>query len=347
MRRVTLWLVALAGVVFAYSIVADRLAPSTSDAHVTAFLVRVAPEVSGRIVEVAVSDNQGVEAGAPLFRIDPQPYEIAVARAEARLASAGQGLGVNTASVQTAQARLAAATANRDNVQDQAARALELVRRGVYSEARADQANEALREADAAVAAAEAELQGARQALGPEGRDNPQIIDASEALREAQLNLLRTTVAAPGNGVITNLQATPGQFAAAGQGVMTFIDARAIWVTALMRENSLEHVRPGTAAEVVFDALPGRVFPARVESTGWGVGGTAATDAATGLPAARASGSKPPRFPVQFVLETEELPRNLRYGSQATLVVYAGGVRLTDLIGAGWIRAVSVLTYLS
>lgn len=96
--------------------------------------------MSGRIVEVAVSDNQRVEAGAPLFRIDPQPYEIAVARAEARLASAGQGLGVNTASVQSAQARLAAATANRDNVQEQAARALDLVRRGVYSEARADQA---------------------------------------------------------------------------------------------------------------------------------------------------------------------------------------------------------------
>ena len=86
------------------------------------------------------------------------------------------------------------------------------------SRARADQTSEALREADAALAAAEAELQGARQALGPEGRDSPQILDAPEALREAQLNLLRTTVAAP------------------GQSVMTFIDARAIWRSRVQRQ---------------------------------------------------------------------------------------------------------------
>jgi len=346
-RLVTLALAALAGVIFLYSVIADRLTPSTSDAHVTAFLVRMAPEVAGRVVEVPVSDNQVVEDGALLFRVDPRPYEIAVARAEARLATAGQTVGASTASVQTAEARVASAIANRDNIREQAGRALELVKRGVYPQARADQANAALKDAEAQLDAALSERERARQTLGPAGADNPQIRDAAEALREAQLNLLRTRITAPGQGVVTNLQLTPGEYAATGEGVLTFIDTRAIWVTARLRENTLEHIRPGTRAELVFDALPGRVFRAQVQSIGWGVGGAIPTDASTGLPSTKPTAGETLRFPVQLVLDAGTLPRNLRYGSQASVVFYAGGVGVTDAIGAAWIRVLSVLTYLS
>jgi len=344
-RRIVLGLLAVALVLFAYTVFADRMTPATTQASATAFLVRLAPEVPGRVVEVAVSDNQPVQAGMLLFRLDPRPFEIAVTRAEAQLAAAGQAVGANTAAVQTAEARVASALAGRDNVREQAGRVTELVRRGVYPQARRDQANADLAGAEAGLDAALAELERARQTLGPAGEDNPQIRQAAAALREAQLNLLRSEVRAPGSGVVTNLTLTPGQFTAAGQGVITFIDSRAIWITAHMRENQLEHMRAGTKAEVVFDALPGRVFPAHVRSIGWGVGGTTATDAATGLPTQPGRTATARRFPVLLVLDTERLPHNLRYGSQATLVAYAGGSGVMDMIAAGGLRAYSLLTY--
>lgn len=346
-RRLMLWLISAAVVILIYSLIADRLTPFTRQAHITAFLVRMAPEVSGRVVEVPVSDNQVVEDKALLFRIDPTPYEIAVAKAEARLAAAGQAVGANTAAVQTAEAKVASAIAHRDHVREQAGRAMEMVKRGIFPVARADQANAALKDGEAQLAAALAELERAKQNLGPKGQDNPQIQEAAAALREAQLDLLRTEVTAPSRGVITHLQLTPGQYVTTGQGALTFIDARAIWITAQLRENSLEYVQPDTEAEVVFDALPGRVFSARVQSIGWGVGGVIATDPATGLPTTNSAGlNEALRFPVQLALDTERLPENLRYGSQATVVFYAAGVSIMDAIGVVWIRVISLLSYL-
>lgn len=343
-RRVVLGLVGLAVAIFAYSLVADRFTPATANAHVGAFLVRVAPEVPGRIVEVPIIDNQYVEPGTLLFRIDPRPFEIAVSRAEAGLAAAGQMVGANTAALRTAEARVASAMANADNIREQAGRVLELVRRSVYPRARGDQAEAALRDAEAQLAAAIAEQERARETLGPAGEANPQLRQAADTLREAELNLLRTRVLAPAAGLVTNLQLTPGQFVAPGQGVLTFIDLRAVWVLAELRENALGHVRPRTRAEIVFDALPGRVFPAHVSSISWGIGGTLQTDPGTGLPVPR-PGEALVRFPLLLVLDTAQVPDNLRFGSQATVMFYTGRSSITDAIGRLAIRAVSVLTY--
>lgn len=344
-RRTVLALVALAAFVFAYSVLADRLTPGTSTAYVTAYLVRMAPEVSGRIVEVPVVDNEYVERGALLFRIDPRPYEIAVARAEAGLASAGQTVGANTAAVRTAEARVASAIANLENVREQAGRIQELVRKGVFPKARDDQAIATLKDAEAQLNAANSERERAQQLMGPAGADQPQIRLAAEALREAELNLLRTRITAPGGGLVTNLQAALGQYATAGQGLMTFIQTRAVWVQAELRENSLEYIHRGTPAEIVFDALPGRVFDAHVTSVAWGIGGTTQIDAATGLPIPK-PGSPVVRFPVQLILDQDKIPSNLRYGSQATINFYTGQSGITDFIGKIWIRIVSVLTYI-
>lgn len=152
---------------------------------------------------------------------------------------------------------------------------------------------------------------------------------------------------APGSGVVTKLQLSPGGFVTAGEDALTFIDARAIWLSVLMRENSLEHVRPGKRASVVFDALPGRVFAARVESVGWGIGGTAPVEAATGLVAPTRANTEARRFPVTLIIEGERRPQNLRYGSQATVLIYAQSNWAMDAIAALWLRVYSFLTYLS
>ena len=105
LRPVALWVLLLACLLFVMAVFMERRTPSSSQATVSAYVVGIAPEVTGRVIEVGVADNSGVTAGQMLFRIDPSQYELAVAQAEARLAGVGQSIGASTASVDTVQAR--------------------------------------------------------------------------------------------------------------------------------------------------------------------------------------------------------------------------------------------------
>lgn len=347
LRRIALVVVLVTVTLFVLSILMERSTPSTSQAVVQCYVVQMASEVGGRVVEIAVLDNARVTAGQLLFRIDPQPYKIAVAEAEARLEETGQALGANTASVDAAQAQAVSARAQRDNVREQARRVMQLVERGVYARARLDEATASLNSAEAAVAKAQADLQRARQELGPTGTDNPQFKQALAQLEKARLDLVRTDIKAPADGVITNLQLAVGQVVSPGQSALTFIDTGIVWVSAAFKENSLEHVQADDPAELVFDLLPGRVFKARVESVGWGVAQEGSSTSA--LPSVRNQSGwvrDPQRFPVRLVM-TEPYPGGLRYGSQANAVIYTGDNPLANLLGAATARLVALLTYVN
>ena len=349
LRRPLLIVLLVALVLFAYSLIADRLTPYTAQATIQAYVVRISPEVSGTVISVSVVDNAIVHAGDELFRIDPVPYQIAVDRAEADLAAAGQAIGGSTAAVAAAQAKLAEAEANLQNVRQQSDRIFELVDKGVYPEARRDNAVAALEAAEANVDRAKAELEQAREELGPAGAENPQIRVAMASLEKARWDLVHTVMQAPSDGVVTNLQTTVGQYAGVGQPILTFIDARVVWVTANLPENSLELVEAGDPAEVTLDVLPGRVFEAQVESIGWGVS-QGNLDPATGLPTIRSQSGwvrDPQRFPVRLVFEGGKFPQGVRYGSQANIIIYADDNAVMDLLGSVWIRLVSVLSYLT
>lgn len=346
LRGTALTVLAITIVFLLLSILVERLTPYTSEASVQAYVVKIAPEVAGKVIEVGVVDNAVVKAGDLLFRLDPQPFELAVAESEAKFERVGQSIGASTSAVDSAQARLVEAIAGRDNQREQTGRAIELVKKGVYAKAKQDEAEAALKIAEATVVRAEADLEKAKSELGPAGNDNPQLREALAALGAARLNLLRTTVRAPSDGGITNLQLAIGQFVGVGQLAMTFIDARTIWITANFKENSLEHLAAGNPAEVVLDTLPGRVFRAHVESIGWGVS-SGNIDPATGLPTIKNQSGwvrDPQRFAARIVFD-EGVPRGIRYGSQANIVVYTGDNPLANAIGAGLIRLVSWLSY--
>lgn len=348
LRRVALGVLLLACLLFVVAVFMERRTPSSSQATVSAYVVGIAPEVTGRVIEVGVADNSGVKPGQVLFRIDPQQYQLAVAEAEARLARVGQTIGASTASVDAVQARLVEARAVRDNVQEQANRAMELVKRGVYAKAKYDEAKAAVDQANASVVAAEADLKRAQEELGPAGADNPQLREALVALERAQLDLLRTTVLAPAEGVVTNLQLSVGGVVGAGQSAITFIDVGTVWITAAFKENSLENVAAGNRADVLFDLLPGQVFGATVESVGMGVA-QGSVDPKTGLPKISTESGwvrTPQSFPVRLILD-EGRPKGVRYGSQANVVIYTGDNPVTNAIGRIWMRVLSVLTYVS
>jgi multidrug resistance efflux pump len=169
------------------------------------------------------------------------------------------------------------------------------------------------------------------------------------ALEQARLDLTHTTLRAPDDGVVSNLQLNIGQFATAGKPALTFLDSQLVWLNAFVRENSLEYIKPGLRAEVVLDVLPGRVLPARVESVGWGVGEDD-VDAVTGLPKTRqgSGGWLAPaqRFPVQLAFKTAGRPPDgVRYNARASVILYTGDHAVANALAWLWIRFISVLTF--
>src|SRR5688500_18466933 len=98
-RRVTLIVMAIGITLFAYGIAADRITPYTAQALVQAYLVKIAPEVGGRVIEVGIDTDQRIDAGKVLFRIDPDQYVLAVRRAEAQLDTIAQSIGASTSAV--------------------------------------------------------------------------------------------------------------------------------------------------------------------------------------------------------------------------------------------------------
>ncbi len=349
LRRITLIAIGIALIIFVYFVIAARTTPFSGDARVQAFVLRVAPELNGRVEVVGVTDNQVVEANDEFFVLDRTPFQIAVDQAEARLAEAGQDVGASTASVDLAQAKLDEARAAQTNVEVQSERVLELVRRGVYPKAREDDALAAIDEAKAVVESAEADLRRAKEELGPQGQDNPQIQDALAALEDARYDLARTSLTAPARGVVTNLQLSVGQTVVAGQPVMTFISSEDIWLLAPMRENSLNVIEPGQKAEVVLDSLPGQVYDAEVRSIGWGIA-SENVDPTTGLPKSTSESgwlANPERFPVQLTFDPTRMPKGARYGSKAAVMIYSSDNFVMRAIAWARVRLIALLTYVS
>ncbi|MDE1332129.1 HlyD family secretion protein [Vibrio aestuarianus] len=346
-KKLSFYIIGLILFIWFYSLWADRVTPMTSTARVHSYLVRIAPEVSGNITDVNVVNNQVVRSGDVLFKIDSRNYEINLKAAQANLAIAGQNIGASTAAVEVAQAKVVDALAARNNAREQAARVTELARKGVLSKAELDNAIEARERTQASFKAAEASLTQAQQNLGPKGSNNPQILSAMAKLEQAQLDLQKTQVLAPSDGIVTNLQLTTGQKATVGSPMLTFIDPRGVWISALVRENSTEYIRVGQRVEIVLDALPGRVLLGKVDSIGWGTGGSNNIDQTTGFLNADTKSLSAQRYPVNIIFENGEVPSNIRYGSQATVAFFTEQSSFGEWLARIWMRIVSVWTYVS
>lgn len=329
-----------AAAIIGWNALSDRYAPSTSRSVFTAQVIQIAPRVSGRAVEVLVRDNQLVDAGDPLFRIDDKPYALAVRTARARLRETAQGVDASTSQIEAAQAQVAQARVNVEKAEADAERLARLVARGVMARVKGDDAQRALDAARAALDAAIAQAEAARRKLG-DAEDNPQIDAARLALENAEYDLASTTVTAPSFGAISNMHFAVGQFVGAGAPVLTFIDSEDIWISAEFRENQLGHIKAGDKVTVVFDAVPGAVFDARVGSIGWGV--YAGPRQSGGLPvnAAPTEWFEPARrIPVRIDLDGLALARTypIRLGAKADVLVHTEDSGWIGVV-AGWVQA--------
>lgn len=331
---------------------ADRLIPMTTDARVKAIITPLVAQVSGTIVEVQAANGTFVEAGAVLARIDPSDFTLARDQAAAELDQVLQDIGAGTAGVAAAQAEVARAASNLENVRVQSDRVFQLERDGVASAAQGDTARTDLQTAESALAAAEAELERAQAQLGPEDADNPQLRRASAALAQAELNLQRTEIVAPARGGVTDLVVAAGAFASAGRPVLTFVDIGQVWIEAYLTENNLGNVQVGDPAEIVLDMHPGRVLQGRVASISGATADSTETMPGALTAAPRRSGwlRQPQRIPVRIALPGYEVGNpedDLRFmiNGQADVIIYSGESGVMNTLGAGLIRLSSILSY--
>ena len=333
--RISLFLLILVALMFSWYVVADRHAPWTDQARVQTYVIPIASQVPGKIIEVSVSQDQGVYPGDVLFRIDPTDYELAVENAESDLEMAGQEIGAGTASVTSAQAGVVVAETQLDYVKAQSARVFELEEQNLYARSEGDKARAAVQAAEAAVVNARAALDKARQSLGAEGEANPRFRSALAALKKAQLDLSRTTTVAPARGGITNLQVEVGHYANTGSALMTFIEADNAWIRADFRENNIGLIKPGNPVDIVLDVAPGRIFRGNVSSIGFAVESSASSDAGELANVQSRSGwlRDSQRFPVIIRFDDDSSKGLRRVGGQADVLVYTGDNQLINTLG--------------
>lgn len=347
-KRVTSIAIIVITVLFAWYVVADRLAPWTDQGRVQAYVVPIVSQVAGRVIEVNVGKDQVVQQGDVLLKIDTSDYELAVANAETSLELAGQDIGAGTASVSTAQAKVVEAIANLDHLKAQSRRVIELEEKQIYSKARGDKARAAVVKAEAQLDSAKAELEKAKQALGAKGNENPKIRSAIAKLKKAQIDLSRTTILAPSHGGITNLKIDVGHFASVGAPLMTFIQIEDVWVKANLRENSIANVKRGTAVDIALDSAPGEIFQGRVSSLGFAVShekGGAIGELET-IESNAGWLRDAQRFPVYITFDDDSAKGKLRLGGQADVQFYSTDNWLINSLGWLWIRMLSWFSYI-
>ena len=224
-RKWTLIVIGACVVLMFWYLVSDRITPYSNQARVHALVVPVAAEVSGTVTSVAVANNELVSAGQELFHVDTKKYQLAVETALANLQSARQATGASTAGVEAARASVAVARAGMVRSEQDAVRLRRIKDEdpGAISDRRMEQADSALTVAQSQLAASQANLEKAIQDLGEAGEENSRILQAQAALDQAELDLARTTVRAPNDGLVTDVRVDNGNFASAGAPLMTFI----------------------------------------------------------------------------------------------------------------------------
>jgi len=250
---------------------------STDDAYVKADSTIIAPKVHGLIAEILVQDNQPVEAGQPLIRIDPDDYQQAVASAEADVAFAQAALGQQTAqeelasaNVRAANAAIASADAEKVRAQADRDRFDLLAQRGGVSQREAERNRATAASAEADADKSRATYAATKQQHSVVAQSRGQLVaalgKAKAALSLARLNLDHTVIRAPVSGVVGDRQAQIGEYVQPGTKLMTVVPMQTVYVVANFKETQTARMLVGQHAHMTIDAVPGKTLEGEIES---------------------------------------------------------------------------------
>lgn len=263
----------------------------TTDAFIAAQVVNISPLVSGPVTKVYVKDNQHVKKGDKLLEIDVRPYEYAL---------------------QKAQADLNQALVNRES--DKISTLLQEQRSEHGKSAQGAHQTEN-------IVQVEHQLKSTQQTI----LDN-RIAAAQAMLAEANYLYSNTTVLAPADGYVSNVQIHEGEYVQQGQGVFALIETKKWWVFSRYRETAIRLIKPGDKATITLLMYPGKVFHGHVESISWGInreeGRAVASSTLTNLQPTENWVKIAHRFPVRITIDDVSPQYPLRVGASATTTTY-------------------------
>ncbi|RYJ02326.1 MAG: HlyD family secretion protein, partial [Acetobacteraceae bacterium] len=293
---------------------------------VRADIVQIAPEIAGRVAEVAVRDHSRVEAGGLLLRIDPAPFQLALEKAEAELEAARVLVETSRATYHETRSELGELESRADYLLRQARRQQDLATRGVAPAVRVEET-----QSDALVARERINVLRQRMVrlLTTLKGDVDLAVDDHPSVREkladrdrAALDLARTTITAPTGGTVVNMRLQRGEQVRAATPVFALVSDRRPWVEANLKETTLTHVAVGQPVDVVLDIYPDIVWKGEVESISPATGAEFAI-----LPPQNASGNwvkVVQRLPVRVRLQPFAGEPALRAGVTATVAIDTG-----------------------
>jgi membrane fusion protein (multidrug efflux system) len=300
---------------------------STDNAYARIAKTAINARVSGQVVEISVEDNQWVRKGQMLYRINPEPFQIAVDRADAQLSVARLRIDSLKASYRQQQAELQSAKEQADFDQKEFARKKALVATEFVSRAIFERADTDLKMSRQRIASIEQQIANTVVALN--GNPNvdvdshPSVREARAQLDEAKLYLSYATVYAPEDGIVAKVDDLQvGNFVNNGTPAFALLSDKHVWIEANFRETDVTHMRPGQAADIRIDTYPGKVFKAHVISMSPGAGSDFAL-----LPPENATGNwvkVVQRVPVRLELDDIDHEHPLYSGISATVKVDTG-----------------------
>jgi membrane fusion protein (multidrug efflux system) len=296
----------------------------TDNAYVKQDVTAISTQVNGPVAAVYVRENQHVNRGDMLYRVDPAPFEAALHAAEAQLAAArlqthelvveAQGTG---ADIRGGEANLAIA---RRAFERQAA----LMRQGFTTKADYDDAVNEVAKAETELGNARAKSNEASAAIAP-GGNQPAVAAAMAAVEKARLDLAHTLIRAPTSGTVAKSdRLLVGQTAITGVAMLSIVGDKQAWVEANFKEGDLARMAIGQPAEVKFDAYPGLKMTGHVASIGSGTGSEFSV-----LPAQNANGNwvkVTQRVPVRIAFDKKP-PREMIAGLSSEVEVRVDGKR--------------------
>lgn len=297
----------------------------TDNAYIKADKVPVSAQVSGTVTEVLVDENQSVIAGQALFRLDPVPFQVAVAKAEAKLAQVRTDLAALKASYRAKQAEITLARTKLAFAQNDQRRQADLVAKNFISASRFDDARQSTDLAGQQIGALTQELKRIAETLGgsvdaPVER-HPGFRVAQAELEQARLDLARVEVRASLPGTVSK-PPKPGQYVAAGSMALALVVSGNLWVEANFTETNLTYVHPGQAVTIHVDTYPDAAWKGVVESLSPATGAEFSV-----IPAQNATGNWvkiAQRVPVRIKLEAAPNMPQLRAGLSTTVEIDTG-----------------------
>ena len=288
---------------------------STDNAYVQQDKVSVGPQLTGEIAEVLVHENQQIHAGDLLFRIDAEPYRIAIAQNDAAIAAAQvKVIGLENELANTG-VDINGAREDVSFYQEEYRRQSELMQQGFTTRARLQAAQHAVDDARSKLGKAQADASKARAALATGSVApgvNPALLAAQAQRRKAMLDLSRTDVRAPVGGTITQADRLQlGQMMTVGLPALTIVISDRSWIEANFKETDLAHMHIGQPATLTFDAYPELNVKGHVASIGAGTGSEFSV-----LPAQNANGN--------WVKVTQRVPVRIAIDGQPSRQLIAG-----------------------